>query len=328
VPAFLRWTACSAQGVSFKMFSCAAMSTVAIGYLVLLRAALSTSAHASKAAWNTAVDSNEDVLAALLLASTRVHLRNLGLQVVRRTMASMEEGTKIKRPLNAYMRYTRDRREEVTADLKAKLGGNFKIGEVAKAIGSEWRALSEQQKKPYETAYHEDLQKYEEATASDPNTPAKKEEPKIKRPKNAFLLFADDHREEVTLTLQKAGKFTVGKASQQMGWEWQELGETKKKEYEKKAANLKKAYEAAISADPSLGPTKKKTRKKSEGPKKLSAYMHFCKERRPAVTSELKASMGPEFKQPEVLRALGAEWKTLDPNSKARFEELAKVPVE
>lgn len=311
------------------MFSCAAMSTVAIGYLVFLRAALSTSAHASKAAWNIAVDSNEDVLAALLLASTRVHLRNLGLQVARRTMANMEEGKKIKRPLNGYMRYTRDRREEVMADLKAKLGGNFKIGEVAKAIGNEWRAMSEQEKEPYETAYQKDLKIYEEATASDPNTPAKKQEPKLKRPKNAFLLFADDHREEVQLKLQKKGKFSVGMASQQMGWEWQELGKTKKKEYEKKAADLKKAYEAAIAADPSLGSTKKtKTRTTKEGPKKLSAYMHFCKERRAAVTSELKASMGQEFKQPEVLKALGAEWKTLDPNSKARFTELAKVPVE
>jgi hypothetical protein len=56
--------------------------------------------------------------------------------------------------------------------------------------------------------------------------------------------------------------------------------------------------------------------------------MHFCADRRPSLTAELKASMGSSFKTPAVMSALGAEWRQLDPSSKARFEQMAAVPVE
>ena len=86
----------------------------------------------------------------------------------------------------------------------------------------------------------------------------------------------------------------------------------------------KARYDAALKAAGVLT----KAEKKAQGPKRpLSAYMHFCAERRPSITAELKASMGATFKQPAVMSALGAEWKLLGEADKARFQALAAVPV-
>lgn len=87
----------------------------------------------------------------------------------------------------------------------------------------------------------------------------------------------------------------------------------------------KERYDAAVAANPANKQQKKK--KANAGPKKLSAYMHFCAARRPAITAELKASMGPEFKNPAVMTALGAAWKQLSDEEKVPYQELAAQPV-
>mgnify|MGYP001992889119 CR=1 FL=1 len=55
----------------------------------------------------------------------------------------------------------------------------------------------------------------------------------------------------------------------------------------------------------------------------LSAYMHFCQERRAPLTATLKASMGASFANTMVMKELGAEWKVLDATSKERFAGVA-----
>ena len=55
----------------------------------------------------------------------------------------------------------------------------------------------------------------------------------------------------------------------------------------------------------------------------LSPYMHFCAERRPSLTAELKASMGADFKNTLVMSSLGAEWKKLGDGDKAKFAQVA-----
>ena len=53
----------------------------------------------------------------------------------------------------------------------------------------------------------------------------------------------------------------------------------------------KARYDAALKAAGVLT----KAEKKAQGPKRpLSAYMHFCAERRPSLTEELKAQLGAE----------------------------------
>ena len=55
--------------------------------------------------------------------------------------------------------------------------------------------------------------------------------------------------------------------------------------------------------------------------------VHFCNERRPSLTAELKASMGATFKNTAVMSALGVEWKQLGDADKARFQAMAAQPV-
>ena len=53
----------------------------------------------------------------------------------------------------------------------------------------------------------------------------------------------------------------------------------------------------------------------------LSAYMHFCAERRPSLTEELKAQLGAEFKYTLVMTKLGGEWRGV--GDKSKYEAMA-----
>ena len=53
----------------------------------------------------------------------------------------------------------------------------------------------------------------------------------------------------------------------------------------------------------------------------LSAYMHFCAERRPSLTEELKAQLGAEFKYTLVMTKLGEEWRGV--GDKSKYEAMA-----
>lgn len=55
----------------------------------------------------------------------------------------------------------------------------------------------------------------------------------------------------------------------------------------------------------------------------LSAYMHFCAERRSSLAAELKAKLGSEFANTLVMKQLGVEWKLLEPYQKDKFEQAA-----
>ena len=84
-----------------------------------------------------------------------------------------------------------------------------------------------------------------------------------------------------------------------LGAEWGALDDSAKAPFVGMAAADKERYEAAVTSNPA------NTKPVSKGPRKMSAYMHFCKERRPALTTELKASMWSTFKNTAVMVALG-----------------------
>ena len=53
-------------------------------------------------------------------------------------------GTKVKRPLNAYFLFARDRRPELK-----KANPDERMGPISKLIGAEWKAMSDKKKAPY-----------------------------------------------------------------------------------------------------------------------------------------------------------------------------------
>jgi len=114
----------------------------------------------------------------------------------------------------------------------------------------------------------------------------------------------------------------------QLGAEWKDLPDATKAKFTSMAKSDKTRYDAAFASNPANASIKRgggTTRaRKSTGPPKLSAYLHFCAEKRPAKTALLKESMGTAFKSSAVVSALGADWKVLDEASKARFKQMAE----
>ena len=85
-------------------------------------------------------------------------------------------------------------------------------------------------------------------------------------------------------------------------------------------------FDAAVASNPEnakMKPTKKKA--SSGGPKALSAYMHFCSERRPGLTAALKTKLGAEFQNKLVMVNLGSEWRELSEDGKAKFVKIAEA---
>jgi len=60
-------------------------------------------------------------------------------------------------------------------------------------------------------------------------------------------------------------------------------------------------------------------------PKALSAYMHFCGERRASLTAELKAQLGGDFQNKKVMVVLGEEWRALGDTAKAKYVAMSEA---
>lgn len=153
----------------------------------------------------------------------------------------------------------------------------------------------------------------------------------IKAALSAYMHFCQERRATLTSELKASmgGSYKNTAVMSALGAEWKRLEEQDTARFAAVAAQDKARYDAAVASNPENALVKRKSpKRKSTGPKKLSAYMHFCADRRTSLTAELKASMGSSFKTPAVMSALGAEWRQLDPSSKARFEQMAAVPVE
>ena len=146
----------------------------------------------------------------------------------------------------------------------------------------------------------------------------------IKAALSSYMHFCAARRPAITAQL----KATMGSSFKNpavmtaLGAEWKRLNPGDKAPFEALAAADKARYNAAVASNPA------NQKPKRSGPKKLSAYMHFCKQRRPTITAELKASMGTSFRNPAVMTALGAAWKQLSEAEKAPFVAMAAVPVD
>jgi len=147
--------------------------------------------------------------------------------------------------------------------------------------------------------------------------------------------FCQQRRPSLTAKLKASNgaDFKQTQVMSALGDEWKALGDVGQARFKTTASRDKDRYDSAVASNPENAELKKAARKKApkrkapSGPKKWSAYMHFCNERRPSLTAELKASMGASFKNPAVMVALGAEWKAIDPAAKAKYQAKAELPV-
>merc|ERR1719330_293165 len=167
-----------------------------------------------------------------------------------------------KKPQNAYWIFLSENREAIQKEM-----GTKNIGVIGKQGGERWKKLSEQQKAPYEkkakdakAAYESALEKFkagggvvgkrrqEKADAKrekeggkrrkrekDPNAP--------KKPQTAYWMWMNDNRDALTKELGTKDVTAVGKLA---GERWRALDAKLKAPFEKKAKDLKDAYDKAL----------------------------------------------------------------------------------
>lgn len=155
-----------------------------------------------------------------------------------------------KKPLTGYFRYLADQRPALAEQ-------GLKVGEIAKKVGAEWKALPAKQKKPYLDAAAKDKVAYEKALAKyqaspdyvEPETTVKATKDKSltkmlpnkpKQPKNGYMLFAAEKRAEVKAAQPDATQAQIMKT---LGAMWSEAPDDIKKPFEKQYAKAKTEYQ-------------------------------------------------------------------------------------
>mmetsp|Transcript_41636 Transcript_41636/g.100278 ORF Transcript_41636/g.100278 Transcript_41636/m.100278 type:complete len:425 (-) Transcript_41636:84-1358(-) len=194
------------------------------------------------------------------------------------------------------------------------------------------RLPSEYREDPSELPFDEAWQLIEEKEASDPKKGRSMGKdsvllpPAPKRPLSAYLHFCAEKRPEASATFT-----SLGEVSKELARLWAETSEEDREPYNKLAATEKAAYEVekqkwTVECQKILGDgTTKSTRtkggkikgEKPTGPKRpLSAYMYFCKDKRPDVSKEFK-SLG------DVSKELARLWSLASGNDKEPYEKMA-----
>ncbi|XP_031549881.1 high mobility group protein B1-like isoform X2 [Actinia tenebrosa] len=172
-----------------------------------------------------------------------------------------DDGPKIKRPLSAYLYFTKDFREERAA----KGLDNSKVNEVAKCAGERWRSMSEKDKAPYELKAKADKERYQQQSGKG-DLPAKDSD-KPKRAPTAYFIFLAEFRKKMAGVELEDGQKIPALA----GEKWRSMTDKDKEPYAKKEAEEKKKYEAAMESyrekiKDAPKPEKKSKPKKREEP--------------------------------------------------------------
>jgi hypothetical protein len=139
-----------------------------------------------------------------------------------------------------------------------------------------------------------------------------------KRPMSAFFLYMKENRENIKRDNPTAEFLDIPRIGAE---QWKALKPSAKTKYEAMADREKQRYATEMSTYVPSPEDKKKKRKKKDpnAPKRpSSAYICYVNSRLDRLRKEQ-----PQLKMPEVMTALGAEWRGLDARSKRPFEESA-----
>jgi len=206
------------------------------------------------------------------------------------------ESDKPRRPLTAYMLFSKSKRGEIKEN-----NPNVSFGEIGKLLGSAWQLLNQEDRKPYEeeaqglkAAYVEEVKKYKEThPESSDEEPAKKKQKTKKKSKS------------------KKGKKSKSKKKK---------GKSEKKSKGKGKSEKKKGK----AKGKGRGKGRKKKKKDVNAPKKPSSgFMWFSKERRPKIKEE-----NPTATFGDLGRLIGEAWRGMSEEDKKPFLKKAEVDKE
>jgi hypothetical protein len=139
-----------------------------------------------------------------------------------------------KKPLNAYMWFCKDKRDE--------LKGKFSNVEILRELGAMWKKLSDKKKKLYVDKAEEDKERYnEEMKNYVPEEGEKKKSKKSKvsdgpkRPLSAFMLFSKDKR---SIIKENEPEMKQTEIMKKLGEMWKNISQKEKKKYTDQSAKL------------------------------------------------------------------------------------------
>lgn len=151
-----------------------------------------------------------------------------------RAKKAKKEGDGIKKPSSAYIYFVSDYR----LVLKKKGVDTSKVQDVAKQCGAAWKAMTDEEKAPYNEKYKEDRNRYlkerealDKKMGKDPNKP--------KRPQTAYFFFLADFRKEMSGKKTPDGE----KIPTLAGKRWGTMTDEEKKKYEEMVEKDKSRYE-------------------------------------------------------------------------------------
>ena len=245
------------------------------------------------------------------------------------------EGKEIKKNQSAYFLFVAEKREAVTAELKATNASGEAVGEaageaavkvsgavVAKRIGEMWKAMSNEEKTPYATAAEADKVRYDTAVASNPE--------------NAKVLAE-----------QVASKGEKRKLAAAKKTETAALAPTTTAEEQTTNANSEEPA-ASTTAEEVAPPKAKKSKKRAlvdadgnEIKGALTSFFLFSNEKRAEVKAELEKELqelideekqvtedvitteGMKITPIDVSKKLSSLWAALSEEEKATYEAAA-----
>lgn len=145
----------------------------------------------------------------------------------------------------------------------------------------------------------------------------KKDKNAPKRPMSAWTIFTKEKRASVSEANPDLGFGLVSKKLSEM---WNGLSKSERAKYDKKHEQDAERYEKEMESytPPDMPDGSVKVSHKRTGPTKKSGYLVFCEEQRPGVRDT-----NPEMKMPDVSKELGARWRVLSEDEKAKYKSKA-----
>lgn len=130
---------------------------------------------------------------------------------------------------SSYVLFSMEERKKIVA-----LNNKYSLGEISKLCGAAWKALSQEEKTPWQTQADSLKQKRLDELAEEEKINPKKP----KRPPSSYLLFAMEERKKV---LQNNPKLGIADVSKMCGAAWKTLTEEERQVWKDRSASLKAA---------------------------------------------------------------------------------------
>ncbi len=225
---------------------------------------------------------------------------------------------KRKRGRSAYILYTMDPtvKDKVKADHP-----NADFAEMSKILGGLWKALSTEERQPYEEASKMEKVTIAQTQAQDQSQDQTQQgvTKTRKRARSAYTLYSSDPavREAVRQAHPDAD---FGSLSKFIGEKWKTLTEEEREPYQKANAAEKQQLAEAMAQeaqDPSQNPSKGKGKVRKRA---RSAYTLYTMD--PVVKETIKKA-NPDATFADFSKLLSQGWKELSPEDKTKYEEAS-----